>query len=84
MHAHSLSLAQIMFKHKQEVRDMAMCNQPMTCDIFLLLSNVRNICCKQVEELWEKHASDPISVCMWVHENLVSTFVFIKSMVFGI
>ena len=59
MHAIGLSLAQIMSQHKQDVRDMAMNNQPATRDTFLLPSDVRNICRKRAEELWEKHVSDP-------------------------
>jgi hypothetical protein len=49
MHAIGLSLAQIMSQHKQEVRDMAMNNQPVTRDTFLLPSDVRNICRKRAE-----------------------------------
>ena len=76
MHAIDLSPVQIMSQHKQDVRDMAMNNLPVTRDTFLLSSDVRNICRKRAEELWEKHASDPISVRMWVHENPKSVFYY--------
>ena len=83
MHAIGLSPAQIMSQHKQEAKDMAMNNQPVTRDTLLLPFNVRNICRKRAEELREKHPSDPNSVRTWVHEN--PKFVFsIKSMVFWI
>ena len=76
MHAIGLSPAQIMSQHKQDVRDMTMNNQPVTHDTFLLSSDVRNICKKRAQELWEKHASDPISVRMWVHENPKYVFYY--------
>ena len=51
MHAIGLSPAQIMSQPKQDVRDMAMNNQPVTRDKFLLPSDVRNVCRKRAEEL---------------------------------
>ena len=73
MHAIGLSPAQIMSQHKQEVRNMAMNNQPITRDTFLLSSDVRNICRKRAEELWKKYASDPlVYVCGYMkNPNLV-------------
>ena len=53
MHALGLSPAQIMSQHKQNVKELAKCNERVTKNIFLLPSNVRNICKKIVEELWE-------------------------------
>ena len=76
MHALGLSPAQIMSHHKQIVKELAKCNERITRDTFLLPSDVRNICKKRAEELWEKHPSDPISVRMWVHENPVSVFFY--------
>lgn len=76
MHALGLSPAQIMSQHKQNVKELAKFNERVKRDIFLLPSDVRNICKKRAEELWEKHPSDPISVRMWVHENPDSVFFY--------
>ena len=38
--------------------------------------DVRNICRKRAEELWEKHPSDPVSVRMWVMENPENVFYY--------
>ena len=49
MHSYGLSPAQIMQQHTKEVRELAMSNRLVTCDTFLLLSDVRNICRKRAE-----------------------------------
>ena len=69
MHAFGLSPAQIMQQHTKEVRELALANGPVTRDTFLLPSDVRNIVRKRAEELWMKHPSDPINVCMWTTKN---------------
>ena len=38
--------------------------------------NVRNIFRKQADELWIKHPSDPLSVCMWVMGNPENVFYY--------
>lgn len=76
MHAYGLSPAQIMQQHTKEVREMAASNGLVTRDTFLLPSDVRNICRKRAEDLWEKHPSDPISVRMWATENPDSVFYY--------
>ena len=80
MHALGLSLAQIMSQHKQIVKELAKCNEWVTKGFFLLPSDVRNICKKRAEGLWEKHPLDPVSVQIWVHENPDS--VTIKNILF--
>ena len=76
MHAFGLSPAQIMQQHTKEVRELAISNGVVTRDTFLLPVDVRNICRKRAEDLWEKHPSDPISVRMWVLENPENVFYF--------
>ena len=76
MHALGLSPAQIMNQHKQNMKELAKCNERVTRVTFLFPSDVRNICKKRAEELWKKHPSDPISVRMWVHENPDSVFFY--------
>jgi hypothetical protein len=39
---------------------------------------VRNFAQQQVDELWQKHQKDPISVNMWVLENLDSVFFYVQ------
>ena len=76
MHAFGLSPAQIMQQHTKEVRELAIANGVVTRDTFLLPVDVRNICRKRAEELWEKHPSDPVSVRMWVMENPENVFYY--------
>ena len=76
MHAYGLSLAQIMQQHTKEVRELAESNGLVTRDTFSLPSDVKNICRKRAEDLWEKHPFDPISVRMWATENPSSVFYY--------
>ena len=76
LHALGLSPTQIMQQHTKEVRDLAMSNGVVTRDTFLLPSDVRNICRKRAEDLWEKHPKDPISVRMWTMENPENVFYY--------
>ena len=76
MHAYGLSPAQIMQHHTKEVRELALSNGVVTHNTFLLPIDVRNICRKRAEELWEKHPSDPVSVRMWVMENPVNVLYY--------
>ena len=76
LHALGLSPTQIMQQHTKEVRELAISNGVVTRDTFLLPSDVRNICRKRAEDLWEKHPSDPISVRMWTMENPESVFYY--------
>ena len=76
MHAYGLSPAQIMQQHTKEVRELALSNGVVTRNTFLLPIDVRNICQKRAEELWEKHPSDPISVRMWVMKNPENVFYY--------
>ncbi len=74
----SLSPAQVMTHHKAHVREMALKNEPVTQNTFALLFDVRNLAKKRVDELWQKHHKDPISVRMWVLENLNSVFFYVQ------
>jgi hypothetical protein len=47
-----LSLAQVMTHHKAHVKEMALKNEHVTQDTFVLLSDVRNLAKKQANELW--------------------------------
>ena len=76
MHAFGLYLVQIMQQHAKEVRELALANGPITCDTFLLPSDVKNIFRKRAEELWMKHSSDPISVRMWTTKNHDNVFYY--------
>jgi hypothetical protein len=76
MHAFGLSPAKIMQQHTKEVRELTLSNGVVTRDTFLLPVDVRNICRKRAEELWEKHPSDPVSVRMWVMENPENVFYY--------
>ena len=76
MHAYGLSPAQILQQHTKNVRELAVSNGLVTRDTFLLPSDIKNICRKRAEDLWEKHPSDPISVRMWAAENAESVFYY--------
>ena len=76
MHSYGLSRAQIMEQHTKEVRKLAVSNGLVTRDTFLFPSDVRNICRKRAEELWEKHPYDPVSVRMSAAENPNSVFYY--------
>lgn len=76
LHVFGLSPSQIMQQHTAEVRELAMSNGIVTRDTFLLPNDVRNICRKRAEDLWEKHPSDPINVRMWTMENPESVFYY--------
>ena len=77
MHSFGLSHAQIMQQHTKEIiKDLALANDIVTHDTFLLPSNVRNICRKCAEELWMKDSSNPISIRMWRVEHPDSVFFY--------
>ena len=59
---HTLGLSQIMSRYKQNVKELAKCNEWVTRDAFLLSSDVQNIYMKTTEELWEQHPLDPINM----------------------
>jgi hypothetical protein len=71
----SLSLVQVMAHHKVYVREKALNSELVTCDTFVLPSDVRNFAKKRVNELWQKHPKDPINVRMWVLKNSVFYYV---------
>jgi hypothetical protein len=73
-----LSLARVMTHHRTHVRKMALKNEHVTQDTFVLLSNVKNLAKKQADELWQKHHKDPISVRMWVLEDPNSVFFYVQ------
>ncbi len=73
-----LSTTQVMTHHKAHVREMALKNEHVTQDTFVLPSDLRNLPKKQVDELWQKHRKDPISVRMWVLENPNSIFFYVQ------
>jgi hypothetical protein len=73
-----LSLTQVMTHHKMHVRKMALKNEHVTRDTFVLPSNVRNLAKKRADELWQKYCKDPISVRMWVLENPNSIFFYVQ------
>ena len=74
MHALGLSPTQIMTWYKQNVKELAKWTKWVTRCTFLLISEVRDIYKKRVEELWKKLPSDSITVQMWVHETLTLCF----------
>jgi hypothetical protein len=74
MHAYGLFPIQIMQQHTKEVQELVVSNGLVTRDMLLLPSDVRNICRKRAEDMWEKHPSDPINVRMWATENHKRTF----------
>ena len=76
MHSYGLSPTQIMQQHTKEVRELVLSNMLITHDTFLLSSDVRNICCKRAEELWEKHPPNPVSVYMWTNKNPNNVFYY--------
>ena len=80
MHSYGLSPAQIMQQHIKEVRELAMSNKLGTWDTFLLLVDVRNICCKRAEELWEKYSYDSISIRMWAVEKPDNVFLLPRAL----
>jgi hypothetical protein len=57
-----LSLAQVMAHHKKYVRKKVLKNEPITRDTFVLPFNVKNLSKKIIDELWQKHRKDPVSV----------------------
>ncbi len=66
-----LFLAQVMTHHKAYVRKKVLKNEPITQDTFVLPSNVKNLSRKKVDDLWQKHPKDPMSVQL-SHFNLCS------------
>ena len=78
MHVFRLSPAQIMQEHTKEVKNLALATGNVTCNTFLLPSDVRNICRKRAKELWMKDFSDPISVRMWTLEHPNKMFFYPK------
>ena len=68
MRSYGLSPAQIV-QHTKEVRELAVSNGLVMRNIFLLLLDVMKICPRRVEELWEKHPSNPVSVHLWIDEH---------------
>lgn len=76
MHIFSLSPTQSMQQYTKEVGELALANGTITCNTFMLPSNVRNICRNCVDELWMKHPFDLISVRMWVLENHDDMFFY--------
>lgn len=67
-----------MTRHKSYVKEQTQQNEPITYDIFVLPSNVRNLTKKRVDELWQKHLEDPISVRMWILENVELVLFYLK------
>ncbi len=67
-----------MTRHKSYVKEQAQRNEPITCNTFVLPSNVRNLAKKRVNELWQKHLKDPISVRMWVFKNPELVFFYLE------
>jgi hypothetical protein len=57
---------------------MALKNEHVTWDTFVLPSYVRNLAKKRTNELWQKHCRDPISVRMWVLENPNLVFFYVQ------
>ncbi len=78
-----LSPTQVMTHHKAHVREMALKNEHVTRDTFVLPSNVKNLARKQANELLQKHSKDPISVRMWVLENPNSIFFYVQHAPYG-
>lgn len=76
MHVFGLSHVQIMQQHTKKTRDLALVNGIVTCNMFLLPLDVRNICQKRTEEIWMKDTSGPIIVCMWTLEHPDSVFFY--------
>jgi len=70
-----LSPIQVITRHKAHVIKMALKNELVIWNTFVLLSNVRNLAKKQVDELWQKHYKDPINVRMWACWDLVFFYV---------
>jgi len=69
---------QVMTHHKSYVKEQAQWNELVTHDIFVLPSNVRNLTKKKVNKLWQKHPKDPISVRLWVLENMGLVFFYLE------
>jgi hypothetical protein len=59
MHAFGLSPTQILQQYTKEIRQLALSNEVVTRNTFLLPSNVRDNCRKWVKELCEKIALIP-------------------------
>jgi len=72
-----------MTHHKSYVKEQAQQNEPITRDTFVLPLNVRNLAKNKVNELWQKHFKDPISVRMWVLENPELVFFYLEHAPFG-
>jgi hypothetical protein len=63
---------------QMHVREMALKNELVTRNIFVLPFDVRNLTKKQADELWQKHHKDPINVKMWVLKNLNLVFFYVQ------
>jgi hypothetical protein len=67
-----------MAHHKTYVKEKALNNKLLSYDTFVFPSNVINLTKKKIDELWEKHPKDPISVKVWVLENLDLVFYYVQ------
>jgi hypothetical protein len=67
-----------MAHHKAYVKEKALNNEHVSYDIFVFPSDVRNLTNKIIYELWKKHPKDPISVKMWILENLDLVFYYVQ------
>ena len=71
MHAFGLSPAQIMQQYTKEVRELALSNGVVIRDTFFVAGG-----CEERLSKSSGHMSDPISVRMWVMENLENVFYY--------
>jgi hypothetical protein len=67
-----------MTHHKSEVKEQTQRNEHVTCDIFVPPLDVKNLAEKKVNELWQKRLKDPISMRMWVLENLELVLFYLE------
>jgi hypothetical protein len=47
-----------------------------TWDTFIILDDIHNIAKKKVQELYQNHKNDALSVHMWTEENCDFVFIY--------
>ena len=55
--------------HREHVWDMALRNAHVTRDTFVMPEDVRNLAHHMATNLWKRHPTETMTVCMWKESN---------------
>jgi hypothetical protein len=70
------STRQVIQLHEEHVLEAAKQGIQPTRDTFIMLDDIYNIAKKRVQELYQKHKNDAISVRMWTEKNPEFFFIY--------